>query len=93
MRKYQVILQDEYNNLYMVGFYDDLDDSIEELNKYLDIYDVELKKGDLRVYKGVYDDRFDLDLCDIFEDKEDVRGVMIRGFIYEEDIWKLLTRE
>lgn len=88
MKKYQVILQDEFNNLYMVGFFNSLDDSIEEINKYLDVYEVQLKKGDLVEYMGTYDTMFDLDLCDIFEGNEKVEGVMIRGFIYEEDIWK-----
>lgn len=88
MKKYQVIIQDEYNNLYMVGFYDKLDDSIEEINKYLDVYGVQLKKGDLVEYPGTYDNRFDLELSDLFEGKEEVEGIMIRGFIYEEELWK-----
>ena len=88
MKKYQVILQDEYNNLYMVGFYNELDDSVEELNKYLDVYGVKLNKGDLREYPGTYDNRFDLNLSDIFEGNEEVEGIMIRGFIYEEELWK-----
>lgn len=82
IKKYQVILQDEYNNLYMVGFFDELDDSIEEINKYLDIYEVQLKKGDLKIHTNTYDKGFDTELSDLFEGNEKVEGIMIRGFIY-----------
>lgn len=82
IKKYQVILQDEYNNLYMVGFFDELDDSIEEINKYLDIYEVQLKKGDLKIHTNTYGKGFDTELSDLFEGNEKVEGIMIRGFIY-----------
>ena len=72
----------------MVGFFNDLDDSIDEINKYLDIYDVKLKKGDLKVHSGTFEDCFDLCLSDIFYGNEDVECLMIRGFIYKEEIWK-----
>ena len=43
----------------MVGFFDELDDSINEINKYLDVYKVQLKKGDLKVHSNTYDEGFD----------------------------------
>lgn len=39
--KYQVIFVDEYNNWYLVGFFNNLEDSEEELNSYLEGYELE----------------------------------------------------
>ena len=35
---YQVIFQDEYNNLSEIGWYESLDDSIEDVNDQISIY-------------------------------------------------------
>lgn len=81
---YQVIIQDEWNNLSLIGFYDDLDDSIDDINEYIEpIYNVKLKKGDLHERAGTFSRVFDTDLGDIFEENEDLYGVMIRGFILD----------
>lgn len=36
--KYQVIFQDEYNNLYLVGFYDDLQEAQKDINEEIKDY-------------------------------------------------------
>jgi hypothetical protein len=80
---YQVIIQDEYNNLTLVGFYKDLDDSIDDINEHLSTYNVRLSKGDLKEYPSTFSSVFDTDLADIFLENEEVAGVMIRGFILD----------
>lgn len=81
---YLVIFQDEYNNLYYVGKYSDLNDSIEDLNDCLTPYNIKLKEGDIREYASTYSMAFDTDLSSLFDDREDLCGVMVRGFILEE---------
>jgi hypothetical protein len=40
LKKYEVFIQDEWNNLWLVGFYDNLEDAIPEVNEFLDTYNV-----------------------------------------------------
>lgn len=39
---YQVIMQDEYNNLYFLGFYKKLEDAIPDINDWLSIYNIKI---------------------------------------------------
>lgn len=75
MKKYQVIFQDEWNNLCHVGFYDKLEDSIEEINLYLEIY--EIKIDSLEEYASTFGMCFDKEL-----ETEDGNSIYIRGFIF-----------
>ena len=76
MKKYQVIFQDEYNNLIEVGFYDKLEDSIEDVNGYLEPYEERIEE--LEEYVSTFGMAFDREIYT----KQDV-SVMIRGFIHE----------
>ena len=38
-KKYQVVFVDEYNNWYLVGFFDNLEDAVPEVNSYLETYE------------------------------------------------------
>ena len=40
-KKYQVIFVDEYNNWFLVGFFDNLEDAVPEVNSYLETYEFE----------------------------------------------------
>lgn len=40
-KRYQVVFVDEYNNWYLVGFFDNLEDAVPELNSYLEDYELE----------------------------------------------------
>ena len=40
-KKYQVVFVDEYNNWYLVGFFDKLEDAVPEVNAYLESYELE----------------------------------------------------
>lgn len=75
MKKYQVIFQDEWNNLYEVGFYDNLNDSIDDINGYLKTYNAKIEE--LQEYISTFSKSFDTEI-----DTES-GVVMIRGFIHE----------
>lgn len=40
-KKYQVVFVDEYNNWFLVGFFDNLEDAVPEVNSYLETYEFE----------------------------------------------------
>lgn len=81
---YQVIMQDEYDNLYLLGFYRELKDSIVDINDFLSVYGVKISADNLKEYAGTFDECFDLSLGDLFEGSEEVQGLMIRGFIFDQ---------
>lgn len=80
-KKYIVIMQDEWNNLYYLGQYKKLSQSIKNINDFLSVYNVSLKESDLKEYASTFGTCFDLDIGMMFEDREDLLGLMIRGFI------------
>lgn len=80
---YEVVMQDEYDNLYLLGFYESLDDSNEDINGFLGAYDDDgatpLKKGDLAEYVSTFGSCFDREIE--WKNEEDCPGtIMIRGF-------------
>lgn len=80
---YEIIMQDECNDLYQLGFYQSLDDAIEDINDFIGAYDddgaVHLKKGDLAEYASIFGTCFDREVE--WENEEDCPGtVMVRGF-------------
>ena len=75
-KKYIVFTQDEWNNNYLMGFYDDLDDAIPDINDWLEIYNLKLEKGDLAEYLSTFGTVFDKEL-----ETEDETVLMVRGFI------------
>ena len=77
MNKYQVIMQDEYNNLYHIGFYNQLEDSLEDINNWLSIYGVEI--DELKEYPSTFNMCFDKDI------EVDEGCISIRGFIFDKD--------
>ena len=73
-KKYIVFTQDEWNNLYLMGFYDDLKDAIPEVNDWLKIYGVEI--DELEEYPSTFGYTFDKEI-----ETKDENFVMVRGFI------------
>ena len=76
MKTYQVIIQDEWNNLYHMGFYDKLEDSLTNVNNFLAAYDVEIEE--LTEYPSTF--------CWCFDKKvyvDEWTCVYIRGFIHD----------
>ena len=80
-KKYLVIMQDEWNNLYYMGEYKELKDSIDDINEFLKVYDVSIKSEDLKEYASTFGGAFDLDIGMMYEDRDDLVGIMVRGFI------------
>ena len=81
MKKYLVIIQDEWNNLYYIGQYKKLSDSVKDINNFLDVYDVNISTSDLKEYTSTFGSCFDLDVSSLHEDRDDLNGIMIRGFV------------
>ena len=81
---YEIVIQDEYNDFYLLGFYESLDDAIEDINGFISVYDedgaIPLKKGDLAEYASTFGACFDREIE--WKNEDDCPGsVMIRGFI------------
>ena len=81
---YEIIIQDEYNDLYLLGFYGSLGDAIEDINDFISVYDedgaIPLKKEDLAEYASTFGTCFDREIE--WKNEDDCPGsVMIRGFI------------
>ncbi len=83
MKLYQVIIQDEYNNLFNMGFYKELKESIKDINNFLESYDINISEDLLKEYPSSFNSCFDLDLSTIYEDE--IEPIMIRGFIFDFD--------
>lgn len=80
-KRYLVIMQDEWNNLYYMREYKELKDSIDDINDFLKVYDVSIKSEDLKEYASTFGGAFDLDIGMMYEDRDDLVGIMARGFI------------
>lgn len=81
---YEIVMQDEYDNLYLLGFYESLDDAIEDINDFISAYyedgAIPLKKGDLAEYASTFGSCFDREIE--WKNEDDCPGsIMIRGFI------------
>ena len=81
---YEIVMQDEYNNLYLLGFYESLDDAIEDINDFISAYyedgAIPIKKGDLAEYASTFGACFDREVE--WKNDDDCPGsIMIRGFI------------
>lgn len=81
---YEVMMQDEYDNLYLLGFYELLDDAIEDINDFISAYyedgAIPIKKGDLAEYASTFGSCFDREIE--WKNEDDCPGsIMIRGFI------------
>ena len=81
---YEVMMQDEYDNLYLLGFYESLGDAIEDINGFISVYDedgaIPLKKEDLAEYASTFGSCFDREIE--WENEEDCPGtIMVRGFV------------
>lgn len=72
--KYEVIIQDEWNNLYQMGFYNALEDAIPDVNDFLKSYNVQI--DELKEYPSTFGMCFDREV-----ETPDENIIMIRGFI------------
>lgn len=89
---YEVFVTDLWNNNYLMGFYKNLDDSINDINSMLDDKH-KIEKGDIKEYASTFDMCFGTCIGDILMDKgqlseedddfEDLSSMMVRGFILD----------
>ena len=89
-QKYEVMFIDEYNNMYLIGFFNNLQDAVPELNNMLkgyeavdeetgEVFEPQLGDehiGDLTEYVSTYGTCFDKDIC------VQEGCVQIRGFVF-----------
>lgn len=80
MKKYEVFIQDEWNNNYLMGFYNNLSDSLPDINSFLETYNTKL--DELKEYPSTFGMCFDTEV-----ETPDENYIMVRGFILDtEDI-------
>ena len=74
---YEVFIQDEYNNNWWLGWYANLDDSIDDINGFILEDNLKLSKGGLQEYMSTLGYCFDREVYD-----DDGHYYCIRGFIH-----------
>lgn len=86
MKVYQVIMQDEYNNLYLLGFYKALKDALKDVNDWLSMYQISIEE--IEEYASTFSSCFDKEL------EVDEGVVYIRGFVFDvEDLKEVLSND
>lgn len=99
LKIYEVFVKDQWNNVYLCGFYKDLDDSIDDINKYIPEYKFKLQKGDIHEYISTFGTAFDTSVYDVascknsikdedFEEDNESLLLEIRGFILDSELLK-----
>ena len=104
---YEIFLTDIWNNNILIGFFQNLDDAIEIINKNLSDEKYYLEKGDLREYPSTFNECFDVCIGDIYYNKhpedngeyynEDenmwVRGFILSGELLMEELHKIMGKQ
>lgn len=87
MKIYEILFEDEYNNLYQLGYYKSLDSAISDINSELSTYNIKLKEGDLKEYASTFGSCFDANIGYLTGAPEDSEtySISIRGFILDSD--------
>ena len=71
---YQVMIEDEYFNLYEIGWFKELKDSLKDLDNFLSAYgDIEITEDILREYASTFGTCFDTELTLVKDEKEAVQ--------------------
>lgn len=85
---YEVFMQDEYNNCYFIGFYNELKNAVPDINSFLEPYDAKIET--LEEYPSTFGECFDTEVFKETNGDDDPdsgwTGVMIRGFIFDADL-------
>ena len=83
---YEVWIQDEYNNNYLIGFYNELKNAVPAINDFLVPYEAKIET--LEEYPSTFGECFDTEVfreTENDDEDESWTGIMIRGFIFDED--------
>lgn len=81
LKKYEVFVQDEWNNLWLMGFYNNLGDSIRDINDFLEPYDTKI--DELKEYASTFGSCFDTEV-----ETKTGEIVTTRGFIFDGELLK-----
>lgn len=99
MKIYQVFVIDIWNDIYSIGFFKDLDDSVDGINVYIENEKYKISKGQIKEYASTFSSVFDTSVGDLYvssheltpeeedevwNDEDDVT-LQIRGFIFDSD--------
>ena len=94
MKIYEIFLNDVWNNNYLIGFYKNLDDAIDQINKNINSKKFYLEKGDLKEYPSTFGNCIDVSIGDIYFHKhpdsvddfyDDDMNMWVRGFIFDSE--------
>lgn len=99
MKIYEVWVTDIWNNNWFCGFYNNLDDCVEDVNNHIMNEKYHLEKGDIKEYSSTLDVCFDASVGDIvssridltdedYDECDDDLSLMIRGFVFDSDYLK-----
>lgn len=80
-KRYVVFMQDEWNNFYWIGEFEQLKDAIPQINEWLRPYNVSI--DDLNEYASTFGVCFDKEIY-VTNEYLSEECVMVRGFILEE---------
>lgn len=75
LKKYEVFVQDEWNNLWLMGFYDTLSEALPDVNDFLESYGIRI--NDLSEYASTFGSCFDKEV-----ETKDGEIIMVRGLIF-----------
>lgn len=81
MKVFQIIMEDEYGNLYHLGFYKKLEDSVPDINDWLKVY--EIKIDHLYITDSTLEASFDKEII-----IDNTNVVCVRGFIFNLEDFK-----
>lgn len=83
IKKYQIMLQDIWNNLYEIGYYDSLEEALVDINNELEAYNTSVSLETLQTaeHNSPYGGGLDVILYEN-DDEEDGDVIQIRGFLH-----------
>lgn len=79
---YEIFLQDAYDNITLIGFYENLDDAIDDINNYISEEGLYLKKGYLKERDSTFGPTFDIYIRDMLE------GYVPDHILYNDDYYE-----
>lgn len=85
---YEIWMQDEFNNNYFIGFYNELMNAVPAINDFLVPYEAKIET--LEEYPSTFGECFDTEVFREISGDDDSddgwTGVMVRGFIFDADM-------
>jgi len=91
---YEVFVTDIWNNCYFIGFFENLDDAIQDINCYIFDEKYHILPGEIGEYPSTFGPCIDatvgdilqgrgMDLTEAYDEGDEDLSLMIRGFVLE----------